>query len=167
MKDSLGRDWQMGTIQLDFQIPRKFNLSYIDKDGKEKTPVVIHRVIYGSLERFVGILIEHCAGAFPVWLAPEQVWILPVGSRHEDFAFQVAQKLKDDDIRVVVKNENETIAKKIREGEMQKIPYLLVVGDKEIESNSVAVRLRGQGDVVVMTIEEFLEKIKAEIKNKK
>jgi len=167
MKDSLGREWQMGTVQLDFQIPRAFNLTYTDEKGKQKTPVCLHRVIYGSLERFIGILIEHYAGAFPVWLAPEQVWVLPIGSRHEEYAFKVTEALKKDGLRVIVKNENETIGKKIREGEMQKIPYLLIVGDKEISSDSVAVRERGKGDLGPMKIEKFIEKITDEIANKK
>ncbi len=167
IKDAIGREWQTCTIQLDFQMPQKFGLKYTDSKGKEKTPVAIHRVIYGSLERFIGILIEHYAGAFPVWLAPEQVWILPIGSRHEDYAFKVADSLKEQNIRVVVKNENETIGKKIRDGEMQKIPYLLVVGDKEQTSDSVAVRERGKGDLGPMKLSEFIEKIKEEIVNKK
>jgi len=166
MKDSLGREWQMGTIQLDFQIPRRLNLTYIDQKGKEKTPVVIHRVIYGALERFIGILIEHYAGAFPVWLAPEQVWLLPVGSRHEQYAFKVAETLKTNGVRVLVRHENETINKKIRDGELQKIPYLLVVGDKEINSDSVAVRERGKGDLGPMKITGFTDKIRKEITDK-
>jgi len=167
MNDSLGREWQTGTIQLDFQLPRRFNLAYTDKNGKEQIPVVVHRVIYGSLERFIGILIEHLAGAFPLWLAPEQVWILPIGSRHEEYAFKVAETLKQQNIRFIVKSENETIGKKIRDGEMQKIPYLLVVGDKEVSSDSVAVRERGKGDLGPMGLGEFIEKIKDEIEEKK
>ncbi|MFH0852020.1 MAG: threonine--tRNA ligase [bacterium] len=167
MKDSLGREWQTGTIQLDFQLPLRFNLTYTDQNGKDKTPVVIHRVIYGSLERFIGILIEHTAGAFPVWLAPEQVWILPIGSRHEEYAVKVAEALKTQNIRITVKNENETIGKKIREGEMQKIPYLLIVGDKEVAADSVAVRERGKGDLGPMKLDEFEKKVIDEIKNKK
>jgi len=167
MKDCLGRDWQMGTMQLDFQLPLRFNLEYTDKDGQKKTPVVIHRVIYGSLERFVGILIEHYAGAFPVWLAPEQVWILPIGEKHLSYAKDLAEKLRAENIRVVLKDENETIGKKIREGEMQKIPYLLVAGDKEIENDSVAVRERSKGDLGTMKIDDFIEKVLKEIKEKK
>jgi len=166
MKDSLGREWQTGTIQLDFQLPRRFNLTYIDKEGREEIPVVIHRVIYGSLERFIGILIEHLAGAFPVWLSPEQAWILPISEKHLDYANAVAEKLRAANIRVVAKNGNETIGKKIREGETQKIPYLLVVGDKEITADSVAVRERGKGDLGAMKIEKFVEKIMGEIKEK-
>jgi threonyl-tRNA synthetase len=167
MKDCLGRDWQMGTMQLDFQLPLRFNLEYIDKNGQKKTPVVIHRVIYGSLERFIGILIEHYAGAFPMWLAPEQVWVLPIGEKHFSYAKDLAEKLRAQNIRVVLKDENETIGKKIRAGEMQKIPYLLVVGDKEMEADSVAVRERGKGDLGAMKINKFIERIEEEIKDKK
>ncbi len=167
MKDSLGRDWQMGTIQLDFQIPKKFNLKFVDSDGKEKTPVVIHRVIYGSLERFIGILVEHLAGAFPVWLAPVQVSIIPISEKHLDYAEKVKKDLEKKQVRVEVKNENETLGKKIREAEMQKIPYLLVVGDKEISAQAVSVRERGKGDLGQMPIEKFVEKVKQEIGDKR
>jgi len=166
LEDAIGRTWQCATIQLDFQMPGKFSCRYIDEKGKERQPVLIHRTIMGAFERFMGILIEHYAGAFPVWLSPEQVWILPVGSRHEEYAFGVAEKLKTGNIRVAVKHENETIGKKIRDGELQKIPYLLVVGDKEIESDSVAVRERGKGDLGATKVDEFVEKIKREIKEK-
>ena len=167
LEDAIGRTWQCATIQLDFQMPQKFNCRYIDDQGKERQPVMIHRTIMGAFERFMGILIEHYAGAFPVWLAPEQVWILPIGSRHEEYAFKVADMLKAQNIRTKVSHENETIGKKIRAGEMQKIPYLLVVGDKEIEADSVAVRERGKGDLGAIKIEKFIEKIKEEIKEKK
>jgi len=167
LEDAIGRTWQCATIQLDFQMPGKFACRYIDETGKERQPVMIHRTIMGSFERFMGILIEHTAGVFPVWLTPEQVWILPVGSRHEEYAFGVAEKLKAENIRVVVKHENETIGKKIREGETQKIPYLLVVGDKETDADSVAVRERGKGDLGSMKVNKFIEKISKEIKDKK
>jgi len=160
MKDSLKREWQMGTIQLDFQIPKNFKLTFADKDGKEKTPVVIHRVIYGSLERFIGILIEHFAGAFPFWLSPVQICIIPIADRHANYAEKIAEELSLLDFRVELKNENETVGKKIREGEMQKIPYLLVVGDKEIKEETVAVRQREKGDLGTMKLNKFLEKVK-------
>jgi len=167
IKDSLSRAWQCTTIQVDFNLPEKFDVSYIDEKGNKKQPIMIHRALLGSLERFIGVLIEHFAGAFPVWLSPEQVWILPIGSRHEEYALKVADTLKAAGLRVIVKNENETIGKKIREGELQKIPYLLVVGDKEISSDSVAVRQRSKGDLGPMKLEKFTEKIKDEIENKK
>ncbi|MFH1401574.1 MAG: threonine--tRNA ligase [Parcubacteria group bacterium] len=165
MKDSLGRQWQLGTIQLDFQIPRNFKLCFIDKDGKEKTPAVIHRVIYGSLERFVGVLTEHFAGAFPFWLAPVQIRIIPISDKHVEYAEKVKKELAD--FRVEIDAENETMGKKIRNGELEKIPYLLVVGDKEIASNAVAVRERGKKDITTMKITEFSEKIKIKQENKK
>jgi len=166
LEDAIGRTWQCGTIQLDFQMPAKFGCRYIDNEGKEQTPVLIHRTIIGSFERFMGILIEHIAGAWPVWLAPEQVWILPISDKHAEYANSVAEKLRVANIRVIVKNESETIGKKIREGEKQKIPYLLVVGDKEIASDAVAVRKRGKGDLGAMKIDEFVEKITKEINKK-
>jgi threonyl-tRNA synthetase len=167
MKDSIGRDWQMGTIQLDFQIPKKFNLKYIDADGKTKTPVVIHRVIYGSLERFIGILTEHLAGAFPVWLSPVQVSVIPISEKHDNYAKKIEKELKENNVRVELKNENETLGKKIREAEMQKIPYLLIVGDKEISANTISIRERGKGDLGQMPVDNFVAKVKQEIGNKK
>jgi len=166
IEDALGRQWQGPTIQVDFNFPERFELYYIDEKGAKKQPVMIHRTVLGSMERFMGVLTEHYAGAFPVWLAPEQVWILPIGSRHEEYAFRVADILKAENIRMAVKNENETIGKKIRDGELQKIPYLLVVGDKEIAADSVAVRERGKGDLGMIKLEQFTEKIKKEIKEK-
>ncbi len=163
MKDAIGREWQMGTIQLDFNQPRRFELKYTAKDGKERTPVAIHRVIYGSLERFIGILIEHYAGAFPTWLSPVQAQILPVSRKHEAASKKVFKTLQDSGIRALLTDSNETIGKRIREGEIGKVPYLLVVGDKEIKSNSVAVRKRGKKEIQTEKISSFLEEIKREI----
>ena len=165
--DSLGRQWQISTIQLDFIMPQRFSLRYIDADGKEKTPVMIHRAIVGSPERFMGILIEHYAGAWPTWLAPEQVWVLPIGEKHREYAEALVQKLKTRNIRAILKDEDETVGKKIRAGELQKIPYLLVIGDKEIKAEAAAVRERGQGDLGPMEVEKFIEKIEKEIGEKK
>jgi len=165
MEDSLGREWQTGTIQLDFQMPKNFGLTYTNEKGRKKTPVTIHRVIYGSLERFIGILIEHYAGALPVWLSPVQVWVIPVGSRHKKYAKEVKEKISN--FRVEVKNENETVSKKIRDGEIQKIPYLVVVGDKEMKTKSVRVRERGKGDIGIIKLTKFIEKVKIEIEKKK
>ncbi len=167
MKDILGREWQTGTIQLDFQLPQRFNLSYIDDDGRKKTPVVIHRVIYGSLDRFVGILIEHYAGAFPLWLSPVQIVVTPISDGQHEYAAEFCDKLKEEDIRVELYDQNETIGKKIREAEMQKVPYIAIVGQKEVDAMAVAVRKRGQGDLGQMKADEFLEKIKQEIVDKK
>jgi threonyl-tRNA synthetase len=167
MKDSLGREWQMGTIQLDFQLPKNFGLKYIDDKGKEKTPVVIHRVVYGSLERFMGILIEHLAGAFPVWIAPIQASLLPIADRHVKFAEELRTKFEEQGIRIEVNAELETVGKKIRKAEMQKIPYMLVIGDKELESKKLAVRSYKDGDLGQLSAEELIKRIQKEIKEKK
>ncbi|MEK9176715.1 MAG: threonine--tRNA ligase, partial [Patescibacteria group bacterium] len=142
MNDVLGREWQMGTVQLDFQQPRRFNLEYAAKDGTRKTPVAIHRVIYGSLERFIGILIEHYAGAFPLWLSPIQVRVLTVSEKHEEYGRKVLAELKGAHIRAELDDANESLGKKIRNAKTEKIPYLLVVGDKEVESGTVTVEGR-------------------------
>ncbi|MEK7566006.1 MAG: threonine--tRNA ligase [Patescibacteria group bacterium] len=166
MKDSLGRDWQTGTIQLDFQIPKKFNLLYADSDGTQKTPVVIHRVIYGSLERFIGILIEHFAGAFPTWLSPIQVQILPIADRHLEYAKDVSLKLAMAQIRSHLDDRQETLSSKIRDAQMQKIPYMLIIGDKEIATKTVAERGRSGKQLAVQPIDEFIKNIRIEIDNK-
>ncbi|WP_094606206.1 Threonine--tRNA ligase 2 [Sporomusa silvacetica DSM 10669] len=163
LQDSIGRTWQCGTIQLDMLMPEKFDLNYIGEDGLKHRPVMIHRVAYGSLERFIGILIEHYAGAFPIWLAPVQVKILPISERHAEYARELAQSMLDQDIRVEVDDRNEKIGYKIRESQMQKLPYMLVVGDKEAETRTVAVRKRGQGDVGAMPIDDFITMAIAEI----
>lgn len=146
LKDAIGRTWQCGTIQLDFAQPENFDLNYIDEKGKKQRPVMIHRVIFGSIERFYGIVLENYAGAFPAWLAPVQVIVLPISDKHLDYANKVMQELKDKNIRVEIDDRNESIGKKIRESEMQKIPYMLIVGDKEIKAKKVAVRKYGEGD---------------------
>ena len=167
LEDAIGRTWQCATIQLDFQMPGKFECKYINNEGKEQQPVLIHRTIMGSFERFMGILIEHYAGAFPVWLAPEQVWVLPIAERHQEYANKVVEMLRNENIRVKMRSESETIGKKIRAGQMQKIPYLLVVGDKEIEAEGAAVRDRIKGDLGIMPVRDFIAKITEEIKEKK
>lgn len=156
MEDALGRQWQTGTIQLDFQLPRRFGCTYTDRDGTEKTPVVIHRVIYGSLERFIGILIEHFAGAFPVWLAPVQAVVIPIADRHVPYAYQVRDRLRDAGLRVEVDDGDERMQAKIRTAQLQKIPYMLVVGDREIAEDSVAVRLRTNENLGAMPLERFI-----------
>jgi len=165
-KDSLGREWQLSTIQLDFIMPQRFGLTYIDSDGKEKTPVMIHRAIAGCPERFLGILIEHYYGNFPVWLSPVQVAIIPISEKHLEYARRLAYSLQSTNIRIELKSENETLGKKIREAEMQKIPYLLVVGDKEIATDTVGVRKRGKGNLGAMPIGQFIQKVISEINNK-
>jgi threonyl-tRNA synthetase len=166
-KDSLGREWQISTIQLDFIMPQRFGLAYVDSDGKEKTPVMIHRAVVGSPERFLGILIEHYAGAFPVWLSPVQAWVIPIAEAHGKYGKEVFDKLIAAGIRAELRNENESMGKKIREGEMQKVPYLLIIGDKEIAASSVAVRKHGKGDAGMAKVDEFLKQIKEEIDSKK
>ena len=168
IKDSLDREWQCTTIQFDFNLPERFQMTYIDKNGKEKTPFMIHRALLGSLERFFGVLIEHYAGAFPFWLAPEQIWIIPVGQGHIKYANSINKQLTTlqlttYQLRTKVKDEKETVSKKIREGEIQKIPYLLVVGDKEMKNKTVRVRERGKGDIGEMKIEKLIKKIKTNL----
>ncbi len=159
IKDSLGRPWQCTTIQVDFNSPERFKMSYINEKGKKCQPIVIHRALLGSIERFIGVLLEHYGGALPFWLSPEQIWIIPVGSRHKKYAKEIGKKFQALNFRFQVKNENETVSKKIREGEIQKIPYLLVVGDKEIKTKSVRVRQRGKGDIGIIKINKFIEKL--------
>ncbi len=165
MKDCLGREWQMGTIQVDFQLPLRFNLSYIDKDGEKKTPIMIHRALFGSFERFIGILTEHFAGAFPLWLSPVQVRILPISDKQLDYAKKVQEELDKAGVRVEVDERQEKIGYKIREAQVQKIPYMLVVGEKEIEANAVGVRSRKEGDIGQMSIPDFLARVKQEVES--
>ena len=164
MKDCLGREWQMGTIQLDFQLPLRFDLSYIDNSGAKKTPIIIHRVVYGSLERFIGIITEHFAGAFPLWIAPIQIKILSIADSHIDYCYKLKEKLMDAGIRVEVDEREEKIGYKIREAQLQKVPYMLIIGDKEVEQNKVGVRSRTDGDIGQMEADQFIAKIQEEIK---
>jgi threonyl-tRNA synthetase len=157
--DAIGRTWQCGTIQLDFAMPETLDITYIDDKGKKKRPVMIHRTILGSLERFIGILIEHYAGALPFWLSPIQIAILPISSTHIDYANQILKTINEDGSRCFVDTDDNTIGKKIREAELQKIPYILVVGDKEIKNKTISVRERGKGDLGAMTLKNFIEKI--------
>jgi threonyl-tRNA synthetase len=171
IKDCLQREWQCTTIQVDFNLPERFNLTYVDKDGKEKRPIMIHRALLGSLERFIGVLLEQTGGNLPLWLAPEQIWIVPVADRHVKYAKEVSNKIKEMisplGIRDKIKDEKHTVSKKIREGEIQKIPYILVVGDKEMKSKTVRVRQRKKGDIGEMKLKKFAEKIKKELERKK
>lgn len=160
IKDSIGRTWQCGTVQLDFSMPERFELEYVDKDGKRKRPIMIHRTILGSLERFIGIMIEHYGGAFPFWLAPIQVSVITVGPSAENFANKVFEDILSLGVRVELKSENETMGKKIREAEIQKIPYILVIGDREVATKSVAVRKLFDKKIETVSLEEFVEKLK-------
>ncbi|APC80368.1 threonine--tRNA ligase [Clostridium botulinum] len=166
LKDCIGRTWQCGTIQLDFQMPERFDLSYIGADGEKHRPVMVHRTIYGSVERFIGILIEQYAGAFPTWLAPVQVKLMNITDSQYDYLKKVEEALKENNIRVEIDTRNEKIGYKIREAQLQKVPYMLILGDKEVEAGKVAVRSRKDGDLGAISLEEFIEKIKNEIKNK-
>ena len=163
LQDSLGRTWQCGTIQLDMQLPERFELEYTGADGEKHRPVMIHRVVFGSIERFIGVITEHFAGAFPVWLSPVQVKVMPITDRAADYAKSVAAKLDAAKIRVETDLRNEKIGYKIREAQMQKIPYMLVVGDKEAEAGTVSVRTRAGVDLGAMPLDEFMAKIGEEI----
>ncbi|MBQ7266944.1 MAG: threonine--tRNA ligase, partial [Synergistaceae bacterium] len=162
LEDCIGRTWQCGTIQLDFQMPGRFGVTYIGEDGAEHTPVMIHRVVFGSIERFMGILIEHYAGAFPYWLAPVQVKIVPISDSHADYAGELQAMFIEGGIRSEVDYRNEKLGRKIRDAQLQKVPYMLVVGDKEKESRTVGVRERSKGDLGSMSLEAFKELLKKE-----
>lgn len=166
LEDSIGRTWQCGTIQLDFQLPLRFECEYIGADGEKHRPIMIHRVAFGSIERFIGILIEHFAGAFPTWLAPVQVKVLPISEKYMDYANKVMDELKEAGIRTEIDDRAEKIGYKIREARLQKIPYMLVVGAKEEEEGKVSVRSRFLGDEGAKALDEFIVSIKEEIKNR-
>ncbi|MFZ3171687.1 MAG: threonine--tRNA ligase [Carboxydocellales bacterium] len=166
LKDCLGRTWQCGTIQLDFQMPEKFDLTYIGEDGQKHCPVMIHRVIFGSIERFIGILTEHFAGAFPIWLSPVQVKLMTVTDRAIPYGEELLKRLEDAGIRAELDCRNEKIGYKIREAQMQKIPYMLVLGDKEVENQTAAVRKRGAGDLGAMGLAEFISQVLKEVQEK-
>jgi threonyl-tRNA synthetase len=166
LKDCLDRTWQCGTIQLDFQMPEKFDLTYIGEDGEKHRPVMIHRVVYGSIERFIALLTEHYAGAFPTWLAPVQVGILPITDKHNEYARQVRDFLSEQDIRVEIDDRREKINYKIREAQTEKIPFALVIGDKEAAEQIVAVRRYGQKNTTTLSLQDFAELVKEEILSK-
>ena len=162
LMDCIGRTWQCGTCQLDFQMPERFDLNYIGKDGEQHRPVMLHRTILGSLERFFGILIEHFAGAFPYWIAPVQVKILPVNDNVLDYAADLTEKLKSWDVRIETDLRDEKLGKKIRDAQMEKVPYMLVIGDKEVENGKVSVRERKEGDLGTMSVEGLKAKLDQE-----
>ncbi|WP_353892659.1 threonine--tRNA ligase [Proteinivorax hydrogeniformans] len=167
LEDSLGRSWQCGTIQLDFMLPERFNLTYIGEDGEKHRPVVVHRVVLGAVDRFLGLLIEHYGGAFPAWIAPEQVRIMPISDKHASYCVEVKKQLESKGVRVTLDDRNEKIGYKIREGQLKKIPYMLIVGDKEVEQNGVNVRSRDKGELGLVSSTEFVEKVVDEIQQKK
>ena len=163
VKDALGRSWQLGTIQVDYNLPERFELEYITSENTKARPVMIHRAPFGSLERFIGVLIEHCSGNFPLWLTPDQVAILPISEKFEEFAKSLLIYLEKNDIRGLVDYRSEKVGRKIRDAEMKKIPIMLIIGEKEQENNEVSVRVHGQGDVGSMKLEEFVSYFKQKL----
>jgi len=164
VKDALGRRWQLGTIQVDYNLPERFDLTYIGSDNEKHRPVMIHRAPFGSMERFVAVLLEHCAGDFPLWLTPDQVMILPVSEKYHDYAEKLNELLKRNEIRTLIDMRSEKIGRKIRDAEMKKVPYMLIVGEKEMNENAVSVRKHGQGDLGTMSVEDFIAMIEKQVK---
>jgi threonyl-tRNA synthetase len=165
VRDALGRKWQLGTIQVDYNLPERFELEYIGADNQKHQPVMIHRAPFGSMERFVAVLIEHTAGKFPLWLTPDQAIILPISEKYHDYAEKVSKFLKNYDIRTLIDERSEKIGKKIRDSELKRIPYLLIVGEKEQENGSISVRRQGEGDKGEMSLEEFARFLQSEVEN--
>jgi threonyl-tRNA synthetase len=167
VKDALGRKWQLGTIQVDYNLPERFELEYTGSDNQKHRPVMIHRAPFGSLERFVAVLIEHCAGEFPLWLSPEQFIVLPISEKYEDYAKKVLESLNNSDIRGLIDSRDEKIGRKIRDAEVKKIPFMLILGEKEMNEGKVAIRRQGKGDIGVAPIAEFIDLVNEEVKSKK
>ena len=162
VKDAIGREWQMSTIQFDFNLPERFDLSFVGDDNKEHRPYMVHRALFGSIERFFGILLEHHIGAFPLWLAPEQIRVLPITDNQLAYAQNLVESLRQSNFRVTVDTRQEKIGAKIRDAQLAKVPYMLIVGAKEVESNVVAVRSRTAGDLGTMPLPQLVEKLKEE-----
>lgn len=163
VKDALGRRWQLGTIQVDYNLPERFGLEYVGEDNQKHRPVMIHRAPFGSMERFVAVLIEHTAGKFPLWLTPDQVAILPISEKYNDYARKVQEYLDSKDVRAIVDDRNEKIGRKIRDNEIKHIPYMLIVGEKEAENDEVSVRKQGEGDKGSIKFTTFAENLNAEV----
>ena len=163
VKDAIGRRWQLGTIQVDYNLPERFQLEYTGSDNQKHRPVMIHRAPFGSLERFVAVLLEHTAGKFPLWLVPDQAVVLPISEKFNDYAHKVAEELNMADVRAIVDDRNEKIGKKIRDNELKKIPYVLIVGEKEDQNGEVSVRKQGEGDKGTMKIATFAENLTREV----
>ena len=163
VRDAIGRSWQLGTIQVDYNLPERFELEYTGADNQKHRPVMIHRAPFGSMERFVAVLTEHCAGNFPLWLTPVQVAILPLSEKYNDHAQNLLNLLNKYDIRALADDRNEKIGRKIRDNEVNKLPYMLILGEKEVAENTVAVRKHGEGDQGVMTIEDFAKELQSEV----
>jgi threonyl-tRNA synthetase len=166
LKDALGRQWQCSTVQCDFALPERFDLTYINEEGKEERPIMLHRALFGSVERFFGTLIEHYAGSFPLWIAPVQAVIIPIKSDHDAFANEIADKLRAEGLRIEIDSRNESLGKRIRETRLKRIPYVLVIGDKELEVKKVAVRKRPETDLGQVAVEDFLGMARKEIVDK-
>lgn len=166
LEDAIGRTWQCGTIQLDFQMPERFDLTYVDKDNERKRPVMIHRTILGSIERFMGILIEHYAGKFPVWIAPVQAIILPISDKFNDYGYEIKKEMEEKGLRVEIDDRAEKIGYKIREARLQRIPYMLIIGAKEVEDRLVSINKRDEGDIGQFKVEEFIDRVLEKVKNK-
>jgi threonyl-tRNA synthetase len=164
VKDAIGRRWQLGTIQVDYNLPERFELEYVGEDNKKHRPVMIHRAPFGSMERFVAVLIEHTAGKFPIWLAPNQFVVLPISEKFNDYAHEVVNKLKDLNVNGIIDERNEKIGRKIRDNELKRIPYLLIVGEKEQENGQLSVRKQGAGDMGAMSVEDFAKIVNDEVK---
>ena len=163
VKDAIGRKWQLGTIQVDYNLPERFELQITGADNLKHRAVMIHRAPFGSMERFVAVLIEHTGGKFPLWLAPDQAVVMPISEKFNDYAEKLSDLLNNSDIRTVLDDRNEKIGRKIRDNELKKIPYLLIVGENEMNSNTVSVRRQGQGDMGTMAVEDFIKKINEEV----
>jgi threonyl-tRNA synthetase len=164
--DAIGRPWQLSTVQFDFTLPKRFDLAFTGSDGQPHQPIMLHRALLGSVERFLGVLIEHYAGAFPIWLAPVQVMLIPISEKHHEYAKKVAGKLTAANLRVEIDDRNEKMGYKIRAAQTKKIPYMLVVGDKEAQSEQVSVRNRFLGDEGSMSLDKFLEKIEESVQSR-
>jgi threonyl-tRNA synthetase len=162
VRDALGRSWQLGTIQVDYNLPERFELEYVGSDNQKHRPVMIHRAPFGSLERFVAVLIEHCGGNFPLWLSPDQIAVLPISERFNDYAQSVIDTLKELDIRGFLDNRDEKIQRKIRDAEVKKVPYMLIVGEREAAENKVSVRRHGKGDLGSLLLEDFVNQFRTE-----
>jgi threonyl-tRNA synthetase len=163
VKDALGRKWQLGTIQVDYNLPERFELEYIGSDNEKHRPVMIHRAPFGSMERFVAVLLEHCAGKFPLWLTPDQAIVLPISEKYHNYAEKVLNLLNNSEIRALVDERSEKTGRKIRDAELKKIPYMLIVGEKEEAEGTVSVRKQGEGDIGTFTVEEFVKMVDEEI----
>ena len=165
VKDAIGRRWQLGTIQVDYNLPERFGLEYVGEDNQRHRPVMIHRAPFGSMERFVAVLIEHTGGKFPLWLTPDQVVVLPISEKYNDYAKKVMAYLDENNIRAILDDRNEKIGRKIRDNEVKRIPYMLIVGEKEAENGEVSVRKQGEGDMGSLKLEDFATKINEEVES--